>query len=73
MFLTLKAEISEHLGAVKTKAAEWVKPIIQVMTSHVLIQLMGLGISIILVRHLPKEDFAIYTVLMSSLICLKIF
>ena len=41
------------------------KPVGQVMGSQLLLQVVGFGIGIILVRDMPKTDYAIYTILMS--------
>jgi O-antigen/teichoic acid export membrane protein len=43
------------------------KAIGQVLGAQFLLQLMGLGISVLLVRVLPKSEYAIYTVLMAVL------
>jgi len=41
------------------------KPVAHVFSSHVMVQLIGFGVSILLVNHLSKTDYALYTLLMS--------
>ncbi|SFH06415.1 lipopolysaccharide biosynthesis protein [Pontibacter chinhatensis] len=43
----------------------WLKAILKVLGSQVLLQIIGFGTSILLVREMPKADYAMYTVLFS--------
>ncbi|WP_018479262.1 lipopolysaccharide biosynthesis protein [Pontibacter roseus] len=44
---------------------QWVQSVLKVLGSQVLLQALGFGISIFLIREMTKEDYAIYTVLFS--------
>jgi O-antigen/teichoic acid export membrane protein len=44
---------------------KWIKPVSQVLGSQLLLQALGFGLSIILVRTMPKQEYAVYTVLIS--------
>ena len=43
----------------------WVRPVLQVFSAQVVIRALAFGVSFILIRTMPKSDYAIYTVLMS--------
>jgi O-antigen/teichoic acid export membrane protein len=50
---------------VTTASTNWAKPVLQVLGSQMLFQLMGFGFSLILIRTMIKEDYAVYTILTS--------
>ncbi len=49
----------------KKFTTNWFKAVLKVFGSQVLLQIIGFGTSILLVREMPKADYAIYTVLFS--------
>src|SRR5690606_41568376 len=67
---TFKAVSKEFIGDIKV--SEWVSPVLKVFSSQVLLQIIGFGISILLIRQMPKEDYALYTIFISSLAILNI-
>jgi len=67
---TFKAVSREFIGDINV--SEWLSPVLKVFSSQVLLQIIGFGISILLIRQMPKEDYAIYTIFISLLAILNI-
>src|SRR5690606_6584177 len=67
---TFKAVSREFIGDINF--SEWLSPVLKVFSSQVLLQIIGFGISILLIRQMPKEDYAIYTIFISLLAILNI-
>ena len=62
------AKIKKLLGLAQIweiDLSDWVSPVLKVLSSQVLLQVIGFIISVLLIRQMDKENYAIYTIFFS--------